>query len=434
MRNVDVLESDPFFTLLTDALRAGPGSPEWHQAVTKLRSEGASGRDEYKLLTEARAHLESGKDFRSVRAGADFTRRLLTRLEDEPAGRAGTQTANVIMIVSALAILGVLALMAALLSRGGGGQRPREAGANLATMYFPDDLAVATFKDAVPAGWDTIGKLPLHTDGALRPAIVPMAQGDYIGGGVVLSKPVPAGEPFALEAVVTVPEAGGDFLAEVFVSDSADFSEFRATAPNELVWLLQGAEQKVMVRGQGQGRVEKVRQLNKPVTVRLVVDNDGALVESRQGEGVQGPATVLWSGAHGLAADKPKYAGVRFIRGAGESPDVASVKSIRVLGRSNGNGTGVGASSSLSPRNSLGRRNYRRNVAACDDCIAVHARSRSAAALGSLRLPALRRGVAQEAQPPKRSCGFAPLLTSPPLTLTLTLSPEYRGEGTRGVA
>src|SRR3954447_24416843 len=140
----DVVESDPFFTLLTDALRAGPGSPEWHQAVTKLRSEGANGRDEYKLLTEARAHLESGKDFRSVRAGADFTRRLLTRLEDEPTGRAGTQTANVIMIVSALAILGVLALVAVLLSRGGSSERPQEPGANLATMYFPDDLAVAT--------------------------------------------------------------------------------------------------------------------------------------------------------------------------------------------------------------------------------------------------------------------------------------------------
>jgi hypothetical protein len=84
--------------------------------------------------------------------------------------------------------------------------------------------------------------------------------------------------------------------------------------------------------------VEKVTRFDQPVTVRLVIDKDRALVESRPGDGAgtQGAATVLWSGAHGLAPDKPKYAGVRFIRGAGESPDVAAVKSIRVLGRGNG--------------------------------------------------------------------------------------------------
>ena len=361
--NADVLESDPFFTLLTDALRAGPGSPEWHHAVTKLREDGAQGRDEYKLLTEARAHLESGRDYRAVRAGPDFTRRLLTRINDEPDARGGPQTATVVMILSTVAILAALGVVAYLLSRGANpGDRSGESGPNLATMYFPADLATATFDGRVPAGWDTIGRLPLHTDGTLRPAVVPMAQGDYIGGGVVTATPVPPGEPFALEAVVTVPETGGDFIAEVFVSDSADFSEFRATAPAELVWLLQGAEQKVMVKGQGQGRVETVKQFDKPVTVRVVVDKDRALVESRKGEGADAQtenATVLWSGSHGLASDKPRYAGVRFIRGAGESPDVAAVKSIRVLGRgntSNGAANGPRASKQGSSSPSLRER------------------------------------------------------------------------------
>ena len=352
MAKADVLESDPFFTLLTDALRAGPGSPEWHQAVTKLRAEGAEGRDEYKLLTEARTHLESGKEFRAVRAGPDFTRRLLTRIDDEPAAGGGAKTAGAIMIASAGAILAVLGLVAFLLSRGGGttGRMPEPA-ANLSTLYFPDDLAVATFDDAVPSGWETIGRLPLHTDGSLRPAIVPMEKGDYIGGGVVTAKPVPPGDPFALEAVVTVPETGGDFIAEVFVSDSADFSEFRATAPAELVWLLQGADQKVMVKGQGQGKVETVTRFDKPIVVRVVVDKDRALVESRPGRAdAQAPGTVLWSGAHGLASDKPKYAGVRFIRGAGESPDVAAVQSIRVLGRG-GTDPGTGGNPGTDARN-----------------------------------------------------------------------------------
>src|SRR5437773_747365 len=187
----DVLESDPLFTLLTDALRAGPGSPEWHQAVARLREDGANGSDEYKLLQTAREHLESGRDFRAVRAG-----------------------------------------------------------------------------------WREIGRLPLHYDGSLRPAVMPMSPGDYIGGGVVTAEALAASEPFTLEAVVTVPETPGDFVAEVFVSDSADFSEFRATAPAELVWLLQGAEQKVMVKGRNEGRVETLKQFDKPLTVRLVVGRE----------------------------------------------------------------------------------------------------------------------------------------------------------------
>ena len=158
---------------------------------------------------------------------------------------------------------------------------------------------------------------------------MPMNPGDYIGGGVVTAEALAASEPFTLEAVVTVPETPGDFVAEVFVSDSADFSEFRATAPAELVWLLQGAEQKVMVKGRNEGRVETLKQFDQPLTVRLVVGRERAIVESRRGD----ERTTLWSGAHRLAADKSRYAGVRFIRGSGGGEDVATVRSIRVLTR-----------------------------------------------------------------------------------------------------
>src|SRR5688572_24569512 len=105
MPNTLNVESDPFLVLLTDALRAGPGSPEWHQAVTKLRGAGVAGADEYTLLCTAREHLASGRDFRAVRAGPDFTRRLLTQLEDESPGggtRLNVPTANLVIIVSAL--------------------------------------------------------------------------------------------------------------------------------------------------------------------------------------------------------------------------------------------------------------------------------------------------------------------------------------------
>ena len=92
-----------------------------------------------------------------------------------------------------------------------------------------------------------------------------------------------------------------------------------------------------MVGGRNEGRVEPVKGSARPVTVRIVVDGNRALVETRAGDGAAGAAagarTQLWSGPHGLGAAKPRYAGVRFIRGAGGSTDVASVRSVRVVTR-----------------------------------------------------------------------------------------------------
>lgn len=333
------IQTDPFFELLTDALRAGPGSPQWHQAVQKLRTDGAAlaNGDEYRLLCDAREHLESGREYRAVRPGAGFTRRLFTELEAQGVSR-GAPTANVIAIGSALAILGVLALVTVLLIRGSGA-KPEPRQTDLAALYFPTDVAAATFGDDIPAGWRTIGNLSLLSDEGLRPAVMPMEVGDYIGGGVVTETPLPPDRPFAVEAVVAVPATAGDYIAEVFVSDSPDFDERRATSPREVVWLLEGSSQKVMVGGRNEGRVEPVKVSDKPMTVRIVVDATRALVETRPGEGtLLGPPTALWSGPHGLGAGSPRYAGVRFIRGAGGSSDVASVRSVRVLTRDAGAG------------------------------------------------------------------------------------------------
>jgi hypothetical protein len=95
-----------------------------------------------------------------------------------------------------------------------------------------------------------------------------------------------------------------------------------------------------MVKGQNEGRVETLKQFDRPVTVRVVVDGERALVESRRGEQV----ARLWAGSHGLAPGKPRYAGVRFIRGSGGGEEVAAVRSLRVLTRGGGtSGDGSGA-------------------------------------------------------------------------------------------
>src|SRR3954454_5027211 len=109
------VQADPMFQLLTDALRAGPGSPEWHQAVSKLRQGGVEHSDEYKLLVTVREHLESGRDYRSIRAGPGFTRKVFESIEQERAatGKGGKiPLANIIAIVSVIAVVVVVGYIA----------------------------------------------------------------------------------------------------------------------------------------------------------------------------------------------------------------------------------------------------------------------------------------------------------------------------------
>src|SRR5829696_2764299 len=96
------LDSDQFMTLLTDALRAGPGSPEWHQAVGVLRASRASATsDEYQLLVRAREDLESGRDYRAVKAGPGFSRKVLQSVEEEGTAKArGLPSANLIALLA----------------------------------------------------------------------------------------------------------------------------------------------------------------------------------------------------------------------------------------------------------------------------------------------------------------------------------------------
>src|SRR5215211_3386908 len=189
------VETDPMFQLLTDALRAGPGSPEWHQAVTKLRAGGMEYGDEYQMLIEAREHLESGKEYRSVRAGAGFTRKLLDGIDkEEPPGGSTLgwlPTANLIAALSALAILAVLAVVVYKLwpreTPGGGGPTITE----LESAFFPTQVAAATFDEPPgtasgngadpPAGWASIGQLKLETT---RPGLRP-SQGNGAATGPV---------------------------------------------------------------------------------------------------------------------------------------------------------------------------------------------------------------------------------------------------------
>src|SRR5690348_17941813 len=109
-------ESDALAKLLTDALRAGPGSPQWHDAAQQLATDASAEAREYRQVLEARERLESGRNYRSVRAGPAFTHRLMSSLDREPAAGGALSRllppAGAIAIVSALLVLGALAGLA----------------------------------------------------------------------------------------------------------------------------------------------------------------------------------------------------------------------------------------------------------------------------------------------------------------------------------
>ena len=327
------IESDPLFQLLTDALRAGPGSPQWRDAVAKVRSGGAEA-DEFKLIYDARERLESGREYRSVRAGTGFTRKLLRGIdEEEQAGRrAALPTANLIAVGSALAILIVLGLVAWLLVRGGapGGGDVEE----LAGTYFPQTVAaVVTGPRELNKleGWRRIGALPIHTTNGIRAGDPPAgaAAAAALGVALVTERSLAPAAPFAVEAELMIPATPSVGIAHVFVSDSADFSADRATSPGELVWHFQGGKQRVVTMGRSQTADLPFGGGGgaAPVKVRIVVGPEAAVVEVEERR--------VWAGPHGLSVDRPRYAGVRFLRGPGEKGSTAVVGSVRVLTRPN---------------------------------------------------------------------------------------------------
>jgi hypothetical protein len=324
------IESNPLFGLLTDALRAGPGSPEWHQAVAKLRAEGLADSDEYRLLVQVREHLESGRDYRSVRAGPGFTRKVLEGIEQERqvgTKGGGIPLANIIAIVSVVAIIGVLAYVGyQLFPRPGVTQETVD---DLEKSFLPTEIAAAKFEGTMPVGWRKIGALPLDASKTgLKPAPpsgASTAPTEAAGGALLAPVTVPADEPFAVIVQFKPGRPSDDLIVQVFVSTEDDFSPDKATSSGELVWLVQGTRQKVVVRDSqiefNQERPDLTRP--EPYSVRLAVSKSLAVVSNG--------GTKLWSGNNGLAA-KPRTIGVRFIQVDPSKPvDPTVVQSIKVV-------------------------------------------------------------------------------------------------------
>jgi hypothetical protein len=318
MTEVD-LESDEFLSLLIEALRAGPGSPSWHDAIGRLRAGGIEHADEYRLLVRAREHLESGKSYRSLRAGPGFTQKLMSSIEQEAARGPGTPTTTTtVAVVSAAIMLAVLCVIGYLLWNAE--KPPATPDGN---VLLVDTATEAGFDGPLPSDWRIIGSLPIEfSRSAMRRKLSGEASGT--GGGVTWSTAIAPDVPFAVVAKININKSEEDLIAQVFVTDQPEFSDDKGTTPHELLWLLQGHQMQVIIPS---GRVVTQSDQAKDqrsITVSVTVDRDQASVNfgSKQER--------LWSGAHGLESGKPRYVGVRFLTRSKSAGDGVAFGSVRV--------------------------------------------------------------------------------------------------------
>jgi len=288
----------PDLQLLTDALRAGPGTPQWRAALDRL---GPATGDEYHHLYEARERLASGRRYREVRAGAGFTHRVFEQIEREEAGKGAAKplpSANLIALVSALAILAILAVVAYFII-------PRAATApTQADTYFVTTLASANFERDLGLDFQPFGPLSIESRRGLRP-VTRDVESTFRGGGVVFNRTLMPDEPFAFDVTLRLPKLDDNVAVQVFVTDEPNFTGDSATSEHELVWTATNGAASIVLPG---GRVDaqnlKIPQRTS-VTLRLTVNHGDSTIQLN--------SQPIWSGPNLLDPAKPRTLGIRFL-------------------------------------------------------------------------------------------------------------------------
>jgi len=339
-------ETDEKLKALTEALRAGPGSPQWREAVSQW-SASESGESEHQLLLRVREHLASGKSYREIRAGAAFTRLVMDGIDQEEAKRSARMTggsAAWIAAISALVIVGVVAMIAFMVWPRGDNKPAPPSAENLERTKFLTTLESASFADSIPPQWQTFGNLTLTADGGLRPlaesaASAPTTERGFKGGGIYWDSALPAAQSFSVEISIAVKKSPGkDVAVQVFISDQRDFEGRSSTTPHELAWTLKDGEGNIVLPD---GRVDGTTfraggaaggsASNQGIDLRMALNQTDGVVE------INGKR--FWSGAHQLDAARPRTIGLRFLTrtragagaGGNNAAERVSVQSVRVL-------------------------------------------------------------------------------------------------------
>ncbi|HEX2972606.1 MAG TPA: hypothetical protein VHP11_09750 [Tepidisphaeraceae bacterium] len=325
MADPSQFEADELLRLLTDALRAGPASPEWHEAVTRLRTAGSAESDEYHLLMTARQRLESGREYRSVSAGPTFTRKVMESIEREAGRPLGMPSANIIAVFAIVGVLAVVVVVAVLLSRS---PAPKPTAQDLIATYFGTTAVSTDFSEGIPAQWRKFGVEPVAVpfERYLRGGFSKESEKDYHGGGIVAVTPFAADQPFAVEATIRMAKPTGLVDLRVFVTEDPTFDQNReATSPREFaVDLINGQFSVFTPDGTSAPQTMKLDAERGSAYLLIKMDREFAVVEV---DGKQ-----LYAGAHGLSPAKSRWPAIRFLaKGSEQSLDDVTVQSVRIL-------------------------------------------------------------------------------------------------------
>ena len=320
-------EGDATLRLLTDALRTGPGSPEWAAAVEATRAMPPSpGLDEWAVLLTARDRLAAGRSYRSVRAGPGFGRRVMARVDElaaaQPQRGRSPLSPGLFALVGVGVVVGVIGLLLAILFRSGSTEITGQG--DLATAYFRQSFASASLTGVRPPGWRVIGSLPLSDTDRLALSSAARLTAAYAGGGLVTQRAVPGDEPLSVQATFHFGRVVGPAcVPQLFVTDRPDYSADKGVSPHELVWLVQEGQGQVAV-ADGQVAAPRVR-VHDDVAVKVVVAADGSAAVVCNGQ-------PLWSGASGLV-DRPRFGGVRLLYRTGDRREAVTVTGLEVKQR-----------------------------------------------------------------------------------------------------
>ena len=308
-------ETDEFLKLLTDALRAGPGSPQWHDAVMRLRNSTLADADEYRMLITAREHLESGRDYRSIHAGPGFTRKVMDQIDQEAAGRKAVgPSANMLAVIGGVVLLAAVALIVAIIVRSAPPGGPTVD--DLRQMIFSRTITTAEFTGGIPADWRAFGLEPTIGPRGLRGGVLKGNEKEYKAGGIYLAKPLPAGDAFAVESAVHLASPGNRVDLQLFISEDPALQ-----LPQDFVVDVKNGEV-AAYRPEGKLAGEVVKLPRGDVQVLIKLDRQHVIVEAG--------GKTIYAGPHGLSPDKPRHPGIRFLTRGHESDEV-TVQSIRIL-------------------------------------------------------------------------------------------------------
>lgn len=312
------LQSDQFQELLAEALRAGPGSPAWKQAVETVRSAGGDG-EEYTMLCRAREDLESGRDYRSIKAGPGFTNKLMAEIDKNGKSRWNLASANIItgLSISVVVILATIALYFAFTPAGGD-----RSAAQLEEMFFTDAATTIDFRQDTPDMYTRIGDLKANVRRGLRVDGTPAAGPGYVGGGIYLKEAIGENRTVAIDTAIELPAANANLITQLFVTDKPEFAAGTGLSPHELVCLIDSGRVRVILPdGTTAGDMPLVLSEASAASLRIRMSRTAAVVEHNN--------KIIWSGPHQLAGSR--HAGIRFLSRGGEKSGPVVAKYLRIM-------------------------------------------------------------------------------------------------------